>query len=207
VKTDVSKPDNVDRLVSQALARFGRIDILVNNAGVEEDVPASDLTLDRFDETMAVNLRGAFHLCREAGRDMLQRGSGKIINIASVLGFVAYPGALAYSASKAALIQMTRTLAVEWGPKGVNVNCIAPGFFNTELVREYLDDPEQMSFILARNPSGRTAEPEEILGTVQYLASAASDYVHGALLVVDGGESVAGGYTKAILDDIGQDTR
>ena len=200
VKTDISNPDDVDRLVETTMDQFGQIDILVNNAGVEPFTSAGKTTLEEFDDTMAVNVRGAFHLCREASRDMLKRGSGKIINIASVLGMVGFPDALSYTVSKGAVIQMTRTLAVEWGPQGVNVNCIAPGFFNTDLVRETLDNPVLMDFLRAKIPCGRTAEPEEIVGTVLFLASKASDYVHGAVVVVDGGETATLGYTQAILD-------
>ena len=200
VKTDVGEPGDVESLVSTVMGEFGRIDILVNNAGIDAPMPAVETLLETWDRILNVNLRGMFLLCREAGKIMIGQGGGKIINIASILGLIGCPDAVSYTASKGAVIQMTRTLACEWAKFNINVNCIAPGFFITDMVRETVNNPGLMRLSHEKVPRGRVGNPEEIVGTALFLASAASDYVNGAVIVVDGGEMAASGYTEAIMD-------
>ena len=200
VRTDVGEPADVENLVERVLKKYGRIDILVNNAGIDAPAPAEETSLETWDRILNVNLRGMFLLCREAGKAMLRQGSGKIINIASILGLTGIPRGVSYTASKGGVIQMTRTLACEWARHNINVNCIAPGFFKTDMVRACTENPGLMKFSDEKVPRGRVAEPEEIIGTAIFLASEASAYVNGEVIVVDGSEMAACGYTEALME-------
>ncbi len=182
--------DLADRGEVTALARRLRelpVDILVNNAGTIHRAPAAEHPDEAWDRVLAVDLDAPFVLAREVGARMVERGGGKIVFTASVLAFqggVTVPG---YAAAKHAIAGLTRALANEWAPHGVNVNAIAPGYVETDNTQALRDDPERRAAILARIPAGRWARPEDFAGAVVFLASAASDYVHGAVLVVDGG--------------------
>jgi 2-deoxy-D-gluconate 3-dehydrogenase len=176
-----------DRLASDALAAFGSIDILVNNAGIIRRRPAAEHGDDWWDEVMEVNLSSVFRLCRAVGSHMLERRAGKIINIASVLSFqggVTVPG---YAAAKGGLAQLTKALANEWASHGINVNAIAPGYMETDNTAALQADPARSRQILERIPAGRWGVPADLAGAVVFLASSASDYVNGHVLVVDGG--------------------
>ena len=162
-------------------------DILVNNAGTIKRAPAAEHSDEFWDEVMEVNLSSQFVLSREIGRDMLERKQGKIIFTASLLTFqggISVPG---YSASKGGIGQLTMALANEWGGKGVNVNAIAPGYIRTDNTQALQDNPERHDAILERIPAGRWGKPEDFGGPVVFLASAASDYLHGSIVTVDGG--------------------
>jgi len=148
---------------------------------------------------MAVNAKGTFLCAREAAQQMRKQGGGCIINLASALSFIGHPTALAYCASKGAIAQMTKVMALEWAKYNIRVNAIAPGFFNTPLNAGLMASDEYMKPIHAKIPLGRGAEPKEIAGTAIYLASDASLFVTGSILVIDGGELAAGGYTDATL--------
>jgi 2-dehydro-3-deoxy-D-gluconate 5-dehydrogenase len=200
IKTDMANPSEIENLVEEVLLKFGRIDILVNNAGIDEAHSSEETPLEVWDDILNVNLRGMFVLCREAGKVMLKQGSGKIINVSSILGLMGYPEALPYTTSKGGIIQMTRTLAVEWARYNINVNCIAPGFFKTEMVKAIMDDPGHWKFSNDKVPRLCVANPEEIIGTAIYLASEASSYVNGSVIVVDGGEVASGGYVDRIIE-------
>ncbi|HZG89844.1 MAG TPA: SDR family oxidoreductase [Pseudonocardia sp.] len=163
------------------------IDILVNNAGTVRRAPAAEHSDEDFDHVLAVNLASQFVLAREVGRRMLERGSGKIIFTASLLSFqggITVPG---YAAAKSGIAGLTRALANEWAGRGVNVNAIVPGYVATDNTRALQDDPQRNAAILDRIPAGRWGRPEDLAGVTVFLASAASDYVHGALVPVDGG--------------------
>lgn len=162
-------------------------DILVNNAGTTKRAPVSEHTDAFWDEVIEVNLSAQFMLSREVGRDMLKRGRGKIIFMASLLTFqggITVPG---YAASKGGIGQLTKALANEWAGQGVNVNAIAPGYIATDLTQALQDDLERDKAILERIPAGRWGKPEDLSGPIVFLASSASDYVHGTILTVDGG--------------------
>jgi 2-deoxy-D-gluconate 3-dehydrogenase len=174
------------RVIEELLDRH-RVDILVNNAGTIRRAPATDFPDDDWYDVVELNLHAAFELCRAAGRRMVARGAGKIINIGSLLSFQGGLVVASYAASKHALVGLTKALANEWAGRGVNVNAIAPGYVTTATTEALRADPVRSAEILARIPAGRWAEPADIVGPAVFLASPASDYVHGHVLVVDGG--------------------
>ena len=187
IAADLGDRADVERLIAQSIAWQGRLDILVNNAGIIKRTPAVDHSDADWDHVMRVNLDGVFTACRAAGRHMLARGSGRIINVASLLTFfggITVPG---YAASKGAVGQLTKALSNEWAGKGVNVNAIAPGYMRTDNTAALQADPVRSKEILARIPANRWGEPSDLEGAVVFLASPASDYLHGHILTVDGG--------------------
>ncbi len=186
---DVAEEASVAEAVAQIMASHGRIDILINNAGTAGRLPAEEMTLQAWQQVIDVNLTGVFLCAREAGRQMLSAGRGSIVNIASIMGHVggALYGNLSYHASKGAVVNLTRALAVEWGDRGVRVNAIAPTFVDTPFVAGLMGDPETRGAIEALTPLGRVAETEDLAGAILYLASAASAMVTGHSLAVDGG--------------------
>jgi len=184
---DLGKRETAPALVGEALGKFERIDILVNNAGTIRRAPAVDFSEADWDLVLDVNLRSLFRLCQLTGRGMLERGRGKIVNIASLLSFQGGITVPAYAASKGAVGQLTKALANEWAGKGVNVNAIAPGYIRTDNTQALQADPVRSRQILERIPAGRWGEVSDLTGAAVFLASRASDYVNGHLLVVDGG--------------------
>jgi NAD(P)-dependent dehydrogenase (short-subunit alcohol dehydrogenase family) len=190
IEADVSDEGAVVRLVAQTVSEFGRLDIMVNNAGVGVACPPEELTLADWQRTINVNLTGVFLGAREAARAMLAAGNGgRIINTASILGTVASQpiAASGYAASKGAVINLTRDLAVHWAPHGILVNAIGPAYFPTEMTQGAFDSPEFVRAIEQRTPLGRTGELEELKGIIVFLASDASSYVTGQTIYVDGG--------------------
>jgi 2-deoxy-D-gluconate 3-dehydrogenase len=187
IKADLGTIEPVKAIVEETIATFGRLDILVNNAGIIRRADAIDFTEADWDAVMDVNLKTAFFLSQAAARHMLARGSGKIINIASLLSFQGGIRIPSYTASKSGLAGLTRLLACEWAAKGINVNAIAPGYFVTNNTEALRDDPDRSAGILARIPAGRWGIPSQLGGAGVFLASEASDYVHGVVLPVDGG--------------------
>jgi 2-dehydro-3-deoxy-D-gluconate 5-dehydrogenase len=188
VRADLSDRDALRRGFEAAVETLGGLDILVTSHGTLHAGPTLETSLEEWDDTIEVNLTSVFELCLLAGQPMVQRGAGKIITIASMLSFQGGFRAAAYSASKGGVAQLTKALANEWAPHGVNVNAIAPGYVKTPLNRHiWRDDPARSEAILARLPAGRWGEPADLAGAVVFLASAASDYVHGVVLPVDGG--------------------
>jgi 2-deoxy-D-gluconate 3-dehydrogenase len=188
VRADLANRDDLRRGFDEAVERLGGLDILVNSHGIGRAADAVDHELADWDDVIEVNLTATFELCQLAGRIMLELGSGKIVNVASVVSFQGGLRVSSYAASKGGIATLTMALANEWAPHGVNVNAIAPGYFKTQLnARIWRDDPERMAQITARIPVGRWGEPSELGGAIVFLSSAASDYVHGAILPVDGG--------------------
>lgn len=187
VQGDLTDPGAPARIVGATLERFGRIDILVNNAGTIRRAPAVEYSLEDWNTVITVNLTSLFRLCQLAGRSMLEQGSGKIVNVASLLSFQGGITVPAYAASKGGVAQLTKSLANEWAGRGVNVNAIAPGYIRTDNTAALQKDPTRSRQIQERIPAGRWGEPEDLAGAVLFLSSRASDYVHGHVLVVDGG--------------------
>ncbi|MBK6662467.1 MAG: glucose 1-dehydrogenase [Thermoflexaceae bacterium] len=184
---DMTRPADADALAEAAVSRLGRVDILVNNAGINIRKPVLELTPAEYREVLATNLEGYFLAARAFGPHLVGQRSGKVINISSILGSVALANQAAYASAKGGVEQLTKVLALEWAAANVQVNAIAPTYFETDLTRPLYEDPERRRFITERTPAGRWGQPHELAGAVIFLASAASDYVTGHTLVVDGG--------------------
>jgi 2-deoxy-D-gluconate 3-dehydrogenase len=184
---DLGDIEGIAGLVEAVRRDFGHIDVLVNNAGVQKRHKAALFPKADWDFVLNVNMSAVFFMCQEVGRHMLAQGKGKIINIASLLSFQGGITVPAYAASKGAVAQLTKALSNEWASLGVNVNCIAPGYMDTEMNVALLADEARSQQIMTRIPAGRWGKPEDMVGAAVYLASGASDYVNGATLVVDGG--------------------
>lgn len=184
---DVTDVPTIHAAVAQATERFGHLDIMINNAGIQIARPALDISEDDWDRVVDVNLRGVFFCAQAAGRVMVPRRSGRIVNIASQNGLIGYFNRAAYCAAKAGVVNLTRVLAIEWAPHNVLVNAVAPTFVRTPMGERALSDPAVREDILSRIPMGRIAEPEEVVGAVVYLASPAASMVTGHTLLVDGG--------------------
>lgn len=184
---DVSDAKVCEQLVDQTVKDLGSIDILVNNAGTIKRAPAVDFPQDYWDQVIAVNLSSVFKLTQLAGRHMIAQGKGKIINIASLLSFQGGILVPSYTAAKSGVAGLTKAFANEWACKGINVNAIAPGYMATDNTAPIRADEKRSQAILERIPSGRWGEPCDLMGTAVFLASPASDYVQGHVLVVDGG--------------------
>ena len=186
-QADFSNRDSLYAFIKQVKADFPRIDILVNNAGTILRNPAAEHSDEFWDEVLEVNLSSQFILSREIGSTMLAQGSGKIIFTASLLSFQGGINVPGYAASKGGIARLTMALANEWAGKGINVNAIAPGYISTDNTAALREDKDRSSSILLRIPAGRWGEPEDFKGPVVFLASDASNYVHGTILTVDGG--------------------
>jgi 2-deoxy-D-gluconate 3-dehydrogenase len=189
VKCDLKEtaPAGLKQIVDGVISDLGRLDILINNAGIIRRAPAADFTEADWDDVLAINLKAVFFLSQAAGRAMIAQGGGKIINIASMLSFQGGILIPSYTAAKSGVAGITRALANEWAARGVNVNAIAPGYMETENTAPLRADPKRSASILERIPAGRWGTPKDLAGAAVFLASAASDYLHGAILPVDGG--------------------
>ena len=189
IASDLSVAGERELLVERVVDEHGRVDILVNNAGIGYPWPAEDESLEHWSSVIEINQTAVFHLCQLCGRSMLAQGSGVIVNVASILGLVASGQIpqVSYAASKGAVVNMTRELAVQWARRGIRVNAIAPGWFLSEMTQEMFDDEGGRTFIRRNTPMGRPGELAELDGALLYLASDASTYTTGAILAVDGG--------------------
>jgi 2-deoxy-D-gluconate 3-dehydrogenase len=184
---DIADRSFREQVVADVLAAWNSVDILVNNAGTTVRAPAVDFPEEDWDRVLEINLTSVFRMCQIVGRHMLQQKSGKIINIASVQSFTGGLTIPAYAASKGGVAQITKALANEWAQHNVNVNAIAPGYILTDLTRPLHDDPVRSKEIMDRIPIQRWGTPNDLKGTVIYLASRASDFIHGHILLADGG--------------------
>jgi NAD(P)-dependent dehydrogenase (short-subunit alcohol dehydrogenase family) len=192
IASDVGDRASLEKVLADALEAFGKVDILVNCAGMIKRAPTLDLAEADWNNILNVNLTGTLRACQVFGRSMLERGYGRIINIASLNSFVALSEVAAYAASKAGVASLTRSLAVEWSKKGVTVNAVAPGVFRTDLNAQLLDSTPRGQELLMRTPMGRFGKTEELIGAVVYLASDSASFVTGQVLVVDGGFLASG---------------
>ncbi|HEX2909450.1 MAG TPA: 2-dehydro-3-deoxy-D-gluconate 5-dehydrogenase KduD [Chloroflexia bacterium] len=187
LRLDLASGQAAEQALSEAVRRFGQVDILVNNAGIQRRAASVDFSLADWDAVINLNLRTVFTFCQVFGREMVRRKRGKIINIASLLSFQGGLTVPAYAASKHAVAGLTKALCNEWASQGVNVNAIAPGYMDTEMNVALLADPQRNRAISERIPAGRWGNPSDLAGAAVFLASAASDYIHGQVLAVDGG--------------------
>jgi len=187
VNCDLENASEVSEAISSVVAYFGKLDILVNNAGIQRRSPAVDFAEEDWDAVMNVNLKTVWLLCQQAGRQMLKQGSGKIINMASLLSYQGGISVPAYAAAKGGIAQITKALSNEWAAKGVNVNGIVPGYIATDMNEALINDETRSRQIIERIPAGRWGEADDFKGAVVFLASDASAYIHGHLLAVDGG--------------------
>ena len=187
VRADLADRQGHEHLIGSVVRELGSLDILINNAGLIRRAAAEHYSEDDWDTLLEVNLSAVFRLSQLAGRHMLERGSGKIVNIASLLSFQGGVRVPAYAASKGAVAQLTKALANEWAGRGVNVNAIAPGYIATANTLDLRNDAERSRQILERIPAGRWGEPSDIAGAAAFLCSPSANYIHGHVLVVDGG--------------------
>jgi 2-deoxy-D-gluconate 3-dehydrogenase len=179
--------ESIDNVVDLAVSKAGRIDVLVNNAGINIPCDALDVTEEQWDAVLDVNLKGTFFMAQRVARAMKASGGGKIVNIASQNGVVAYYKRAAYCASKAGVVNLTRVLAIEWAEHQINVNAVGPTFVLTPLTQSTFDDPELRDDLISRIPIGRVGQPEDVTGAVVFLASPAAAMITGHTLLVDGG--------------------
>ncbi|MBF0278655.1 MAG: SDR family oxidoreductase [SAR324 cluster bacterium] len=189
-QTDLCDDTAVTDMVQTAIKSLGRIDILVNNAGIAPMERTTDISKAEWERVINTNQNAVFLVSQAVGRQMIAKKNGNIINIASVFGKMASNRSLHYCASKAAIIQMSKALALEWAPFNIRVNCIAPGFFQTDMTAEQQVSEKHYKFLINKIPMRRFGKPEEIVGTVLYLSSDASQYVTGSTLFIDGGYSI-----------------
>jgi NAD(P)-dependent dehydrogenase (short-subunit alcohol dehydrogenase family) len=190
IQTDVTKLSDVENLVEKTLSCFSKIDILVNNSGIVIVKPFLNVTEKEWEKVIDVNLNGTFLCCKIVGKHMVERKYGKIINVSSVDGFVGVPNVVSYCASKAGVILLTKALALEWARYNINVNVVAPGYFESGMTKIGIEDEKRLKWMLSKIPQRRIARPEEIVPLVIYLASDSSNYVTGSVFVIDGGRSI-----------------
>jgi gluconate 5-dehydrogenase len=197
LELDVRDHASIQRMAAEAEAAFGQIHILVNNAGCNVRKPALDVTWDDWNLVLDTNLRGSFFVAQAIARGMIARNYGRIVNIGSVTSVFGYAGLAPYGASRGGIRQLTMSLADDWSPHGVTVNCLAPGWFKTSQNRVMYEDPEWVEYLVERIPANRPGMPNDLDGAVVFLASEASRYITGQTLLVDGGMSI--GRTRAMV--------
>ena len=190
VSCDCVDPESVEAMVQKTVDKFGKVDILVTASGQADRYPAEEFPIDKWQMVMDSLVKGTYLCCQAAGKRMIAQGGGKIITVGSVRGELGHPGGYsAYGTAKGAVHLLTKQLATEWAKYHINVNSIAPCIFWTPLTQQVIDDPELKKIFLSRIPWGRVADPQDFIGATVYLASAASDFVTGAILAVDGGST------------------
>lgn len=184
---DLGSRESREKLAKKVFSEIGKIDILINNAGIQKRYASAEFPLEAWDEVVEVNMTAVFHLCKLFGKEMLKEGAGKIVNLASVISYQGGMYIPAYAASKAGVMNFTKTLSNEWGAHGVTINCIAPGYIATDMNDALINDEERNKQILDRLPAKRWGKPTDLIGAAVFLSSPASDYINGVTIPVDGG--------------------
>jgi NAD(P)-dependent dehydrogenase (short-subunit alcohol dehydrogenase family) len=202
LELDVRSEDSIRRMVSDAAAAYPRLDILVNNAGCNVRKRAVDVTWDDWNLILDTNLRGAFFVAQSVAKEMIPNGRGRIINIGSLTSVMGSAGLAPYGASRGGIRQLTMSLADDWGPHGITVNCLAPGWFKTDQNKVMYEDPEWVAYLVDRIPVRRSGQPSDLEGPIVFLASDASEYITGQTLLVDGGMST--GAVRALPRPLGR---
>ena len=195
---DITIEESIQKMVDAAIAHYGRIDILVNNAGCNIRKPALEISWDDWNTVLDTNLRGTFFVSKAVARHMIKQRDGRIINIGSVTCVFGYAGLAPYCASRGGVMQLTKSLADDWGKYGINVNCLAPGWFKTAQNKVLYENKEWVEYIIDRIPLRRPGQPDDLDGTIVFLAAEASKYITGQVILVDGGIST--GATKATIE-------
>lgn len=184
---DLANFDKYENLISDIIKKYQHIDILINNAGIQRRHPSVDFPKNDWDLVININMNAVFFMCQQVGKHMIERGYGKIVNIASLLAFQGGYTIPAYTAAKSAVAGFSKSLSNEWASKGITINCIAPGYIATEMNTALMNDETRNRQILERIPAGRWGNPEDLGGTAVFLSSSASDYINGFTIAVDGG--------------------
>ncbi|MCS7180443.1 MAG: SDR family oxidoreductase [bacterium] len=187
IKGDVRKYKDIENFVERTIKEFGKIDILITSAGINIRKNAEEFTIEEAKDLFDTNFFGTWYTCKIVGKHMIEKKYGKIITVGSILSFVTIPGRSIYSSTKGAIIQLTKTLAVEWAKYNITVNCICPGVFNTEINEKILKDPDIKKSFIEKIPVGRIGEPEEIGPLAVFLASDACPFITGSTILIDGG--------------------
>ena len=187
IPADLTKVDEIYRMVDLVVGKFGKVDVLVNAAGTQARKPMLEVTEEDWDRVNNINLKAVYFCSQAVARHMIRQGKGKIINIASLTSSIGISHVTIYAATKGGVLALTRGMAVEWARQGINVNAIGPGYFHTEMTKRLYEDPEKHQWVLSRTPKGRWGEIEDLKGAVVFLASEASDFITGELINVDGG--------------------
>jgi gluconate 5-dehydrogenase len=188
---DITNVEKMREAVRKIQDEHGFVEILVNNAGIQRRGPLEDISLEDWREVMDLNITALFTVSQLFAREMIKHKRGKIINIASLMSFITRPTTGPYTASKGAVVSLTKSMTVEWAQYNIQINAIAPGYYHTELTDKLVKDPEFNSWITRRTPAGRWGKPEDLRGTVVFLASPASDFINGQCIIVDGGITAA----------------
>jgi NAD(P)-dependent dehydrogenase (short-subunit alcohol dehydrogenase family) len=191
VPCDVHETKSVNAMIDRVVTEFGRLDVVINNAGGGDLKPIIDMTEEEWLRTVDLNVNAMFRICKAVGPHMIKQRSGKIINMSSMYGLVGEKNVVAYCASKGAILQLTRALALEWAEHNITVNALAPGYIYTERTSRVFDNPELGEMFSKRVPLGRIGQPQELGPLVVYLASSASDFMTGSVIVIDGGQTAA----------------
>lgn len=193
VTADLTKEEDTEKIISAVKENTGRVDVLINNAGTGANVRSLDETSEGWDRVVSLNLTSHFFVTQKIVKEFMKKqGSGKIVNMCSLSAFIGVPNAVAYSSSKGAILQMTKSLAGEWARFNVQVNCVCPGFVETPLIKENMENEHWMGYMNMRIPMKRLAKAEDIVGSVLFMSSGLADYITGASIIVDGGYSCSG---------------